>query len=174
MQQHDLRSNPGARRPRKRVGRGNGSGHGTTAGKGTKGQKARGKIRRGFEGGQLPMMKRMPYKRGFTNFFRVEYEIVNIGRLEELALDGVVDQVALARAGLVDLDRPLKILGEGELTRPLRVRADKVSAGARAKIEAAGGTVELLAAADGAAGDEADPTPAAGLLAEEAPRGALE
>ena len=148
MQQHDLRPNPGARRDKKRIGRGNGSGHGTTAGKGTKGQKARGTIRRGFEGGQIPIMKRMPYKRGFTNPFRVEYEIVNVGRLEELAsvgeLEGLIDQTALARAGVVDLHRPLKILGEGELTRAIQVRANKVSAGARAKIEAAGGSAEEI------------------------------
>jgi len=144
MQQHDLRPNPGARRDRKRVGRGNGSGHGTTAGKGTKGQKARGKVRRGFEGGQLPIQRRMPYKRGFTNRFRVEYEIVNVGRLAELELDGLIDQRALAHAGVVDTARPLKILGDGEIARPIQVRADKVSASARAKIEAAGGTVEEL------------------------------
>lgn len=150
MQQHDLRPNPGARRDKKRIGRGNGSGTGTTAGKGTKGQKARGKVRRGFEGGQLPMMKRMPFKRGFRNPFRVEYEIVNVGRLEELQLEGVIDQLALAKVGAVDLDRPLKILGEGELTRAIHVRANKVSAGARQKIEAAGGTIELVDAADNA------------------------
>ncbi len=144
MQQHDLRPNPGAKKDRKRIGRGNGSGQGTTAGKGTKGQKARGGVRRGFEGGQLPIMKRMPFKRGFKNPFRVEYAIVNVGRLEELALEGLIDQLALARAGVVDLDRPLKILGEGELTRPIQVRANKVSAGARAKIEAVGGSIELI------------------------------
>jgi len=144
MQQHDLRPNPGAKKARKRVGRGNASGQGTYAGRGVKGQKARGKVRRGFEGGQNPIQKRMPYKRGFTNRFRVEYEVVNLSRLEELELDGVIDQLALARAGVVDLGRPLKILGNGELTRAIHVRADKVSAGARAKIEAAGGTVEEI------------------------------
>ncbi len=144
MQQHDLRPNPGAKRDKKRVGRGNGSGKGTYAGKGVKGQNARGGVRRGFEGGQIPIHKRMPYKRGFHNPFRVEYEIVNVGRLEELGLEGLIDQTALARAGVVDLDRPLKILGHGELTRPLQVRADKVTAGARQKIEAAGGTVEEI------------------------------
>lgn len=149
MQQHDLRPNPGAKKNRKRIGRGNGSGHGTYAGKGVKGQKARGHVRRGFEGGQNPIQKRMPYKRGFTNRFRVEYEVVNLSRLEELELDGVIDQLALARAGVVDLGRPLKILGNGELTRAIHVRADKVSAGARAKIEAAGGTVEVVEVAEG-------------------------
>ena len=160
MQQHDLRPNPGANKNKKRIGRGNGSGHGTTAGKGTKGQKARsGAPRRGFEGGQIPIMKRMPYKRGFTNIFRVEYEIVNLGRIEELCdegrLESMVDQTSLARAGAVDTNRPLKILGDGELTRALQVRANRVSAGARAKIEAAGGTVEIIqpAEAEGAAAE---------------------
>src|SRR5919202_6980476 len=153
MQQHDLRPNPGAKKSRKRIGRGNGSGQGTYAGKGVKGQKARGSVRRGFEGGQNPIQKRMPYKRGFTNRFRVEYEVVNLSRLEELELDGVIDQLALARAGVVDLGRPLKILGDGELTRAVHVRADKVSAGARAKIEAAGGMVELIEAAEGGEGE---------------------
>ena len=146
MQQHDLRPNPGAKTNKRRIGRGNGSGQGTTAGKGTKGQQARsGRNRRGFEGGQLSIAKRMPYKRGFTNHFRVEYSIVNVGRLDELEIDGLIDQTALARAGVVDMHRPLKILGEGEITRAIQVRADKVSAGARAKIEAAGGSVEELA-----------------------------
>lgn len=144
MQQHDLRPAPGATKNKKRIGRGTGSGHGTTAGKGTKGQKARNKVRRGFEGGQIPIMKRMPYKRGFTNPFRVEYEIVNVGVLETLDIEGTIDQLALASAGLVDTNRPLKILGDGELTRPLAVVADRVSASARTKIEAAGGTVVEL------------------------------
>lgn len=149
MQEHDLYPNPGAHHRKRRVGRGNAAGQGTTAGKGTKGQKARsGPPMRGFEGGQIPIQKRMPYKRGFRNRFRVEYEVVNIQRIEELLdeqrLEGVIDQVALAKAGAVDLARPLKILGEGEVTRVLHVRANKISAGARAKIEAAGGTVELI------------------------------
>ncbi len=156
MQQHDLRPNPGAKKARKRLGRGNGSGQGTYAGKGVKGQKARGSVRRGFEGGQNPIQKRMPYKRGFTNRFRVEYEVVNLSRLEELELDGVIDQLALARAGVVDLGRPLKILGNGELTRAIHVRADKVSAGARAKIEAAGGTVEVIEGGEGGEGEATD------------------
>ena len=158
MQQHDLRPNPGAKKNKRRIGRGNATGQGTTAGKGTKGQKARGGVRRGFEGGQLPIMKRMPYKRGFKNFFRVEYEIVNLARIEELLeegrLESAIDQTALARAGVIDIHRPLKILGEGELTRAIQVRAHKVSAGARTKIEAAGGTVEELNAAPPATGDE--------------------
>jgi len=155
MQQHDLRPNPGAKTNKRRIGRGNGSGQGTTAGKGTKGQQARsGRTRRGFEGGQLSIAKRMPYKRGFTNRFRVEYEIVNVGRLEELELEGLVDQTVLAHAGVVDMARPLKILGEGELTRAIQVRANKVSAGARAKIEAAGGSVELIDAPEAADDDQ--------------------
>lgn len=146
VQQHDLRPNPGAKHKKRRVGRGQGSGQGTYAGRGVKGQKGREQVRRGFEGGQLPIMKRMPYKRGFVNPFRVEYEIVNVGRLELLGLSGVIDQEALARAGVVDTARPLKILGAGDLTRALTVRAHRVSAAARAKIEAAGGTVEELTA----------------------------
>jgi large subunit ribosomal protein L15 len=145
MQQHDLQPNPGAKTNKRRIGRGNGSGQGTTAGKGTKGQQARsGRNRRGFEGGQLSIAKRMPYKRGFTNHFRVEFEIINVGRLDELELDGLIDQTALARAGVVDMHRPLKILGDGEITRAIQVRANRVTAGARAKIEAAGGTVEEI------------------------------
>ena len=145
MQQHDLRPNPGAKKDKRRIGRGNGSGQGTTAGKGTKGQQARsGMNRRGFEGGQISIAKRMPYKRGFTNHFRVEFEIVNVGRLDELALEGLIDQTALARAGIVDMARPLKILGDGEITRPIQVRANRVTAGARAKSEAAGGSVEEI------------------------------
>ena len=149
MQQHDLFPNPGAHRHKRRIGRGNGSGQGTTGGKGTKGQKARsGAPRRGFEGGQIPIQKRMPYKRGFTNRFRVEYEVVNLERIieliEEQRLEGVIDQVALARAGAVDTARPLKILGNGDLEGPIHVRTNKISASARAKIEAAGGTVELV------------------------------
>ena len=145
MQQHDLRPNPGAKTNKKRVGRGNGSGQGTTAGKGTKGQQARsGMNRRGFEGGQISIAKRMPYKRGFVNPFRVEYEIVNLARIEELELEGPVDQTVLAHLGVIPLHGPLKILGEGEITRAIQVRAHKVSASARAKIEAAGGSVELI------------------------------
>lgn len=158
MQQHDLRPAPGATKNKKRIGRGTGSGQGTTAGKGTKGQKARNKVRRGFEGGQIPIMKRMPYKRGFSNPFRVEYEIVNVGTLETLELEGTIDQLTLAALGLVDTNRPLKILGDGDLTRALTVRADRVSASARAKIEAAGGSVEEL--------NPGDRTAAAALVGE--------
>lgn len=163
MQQHDLRPNPGAKTNRKRIGRGTGSGQGTTAGKGTKGQQARsGMNRRGFEGGQISIAKRMPYKRGFTNHFRVEFAVVNLARLEELELEGPVDQITLARAGVVDLHRPLKILGEGEITRAIQLRADRVSASAKAKIEAAGGTVEELKPrkVKGAASDAATEEPA--------------
>ncbi len=163
MQQHDLRPDAGAKKAKRRIGRGNGSGQGTTAGKGTKGQQARsGLTRRGFEGGQLSIAKRMPYKRGFTNRFRVEFETVNVGRLAELELDGLIDQVALAKAGLVDLNRPLKILGEGEIDRPIQVRANRVSAGARAKIEAAGGSVEEIdaPATNESSAEEDEATPA--------------
>ncbi|HEX5503506.1 MAG TPA: 50S ribosomal protein L15, partial [Thermomicrobiales bacterium] len=133
---------------------------GKTAGRGTKGQKAREQVRRGFEGGQIPIQKRMPYKRGFVNPFRVEYEVVNVGRLEELVADerlgATIDPDALAHAGAIDLARPLKILGDGDLTRALTVRAHKVTAGARTKIEAAGGTIELLDAGGGANDEDTD------------------
>lgn len=163
MQQHDLQPNPGAKKDKRRIGRGNGSGQGTTAGKGTKGQQARsGRNRRGFEGGQLSIAKRMPYKRGFTNHFRVEFEIVNVGRLEELELEGLIDQTALARAGVVDMDRPLKILGNGEITRAIQVRANRVTAAARAKIEAAGGSVEEIDGPEASeAAEESNQEPAA-------------
>jgi len=145
MQQHDLRPNPGAKTNKRRIGRGNGSGQGTTAGKGTKGQQARsGMNRRGFGGGQISIAERLPYKRGFVNPFRIEYEIVNLARIEELELEGTVDQTVLARLGVIPLHGPLKILGEGEITRAIQVRAHKVSASAKAKIEAAGGSVELI------------------------------
>ena len=135
----------GAHHRRIRVGRGDATGKGTTAGKGYKGQKARsGKdLRIGFEGGQLPLIRRMARKRGFTNIFRVEYEWVNVGQLSELPAGTLVSQESLLAAGVIKADKkPLKVLGEGELTQALTVRAHRFSASARQKIEAAGGTVE--------------------------------
>lgn len=143
MRQHQLQPPPGSTHARKRVGRGYGSGHGTTAGKGTKGQKARsgGGVRPGFEGGQLPIIKRLPHIRGFKNIFKVEYAVVNVGDLN--GFDGVVDAPALAAAGLIPNIRQLvKVLGDGELTKGLTVHAKKFSATAKAKIEAAGGSAE--------------------------------
>lgn len=137
----------GANRDRKRLGRGPGSGTGKTSGKGHKGQKARTGhhgIPAWFEGGQMPLQRRVP-KRGFTSPFRTEYEIVNVAAIEALDETEITPEV-LHLHRLVDLGRkrPIKILAEGELSRKVTVQAHKVSAAARAKIEAAGGTVELL------------------------------
>ena len=137
----------GAHREKKRLGRGPGSGKGKTSGKGHKGQKARTGhhgVPAWFEGGQMPIQRRLP-KRGFKNPFRTEYEIVNVSDLQALEETEVTPEV-LNEHRLVDLGkgRPIKILGDGELERKVTVRAHKVSASARAKIEAAGGNVELL------------------------------
>ena len=137
----------GANRDRKRLGRGPGSGKGKTSGKGHKGQKARTGhhgIPAWFEGGQMPIQRRVP-KRGFTNIFRTEYEIVNVAAIEALDETEITPEL-LHQRRLVDLGkgRPIKILANGDLTRKVTVQAHKVSEAARAKIEAAGGTVELL------------------------------
>jgi large subunit ribosomal protein L15 len=144
---HDLAPVAGSVKERKRVGRGPASGQGKTAGKGHKGQKARAGAgpRIGFEGGQMPLQRRVP-KRGFNNIFRKEYAIINIGTLEEAFDAGaVVDYGVLREMGL--LRKPLdglKILGEGAMTKSLTVRATKFSASAKAAIEAAGGTAEVV------------------------------
>lgn len=154
MKLHELKPTPGSRKRPKRIGRGIGSGHGVTATKGTKGQKARagGTFKPGFEGGGRSLIKRLPQKPGFTNPFRVEYEPVNVGDLERFSANTSVDRTALAGARLVRTNKPVKILGEGEITVPLTVTADRVSASARGKIEAVGGTVvELRPASNPAA-----------------------
>jgi large subunit ribosomal protein L15 len=128
------------------VGRGNGSGHGTFSGRGCKGQKARAgnnKKRPGFEGGQLPLIKRLPRQRGFTNIFRTEYSAVNAGALNVFEAESEVTPETLLAAGIIkSLKNPVKVLGDGDIDRPLKVRAHKFSASAKAKIEAAGGTTE--------------------------------
>jgi large subunit ribosomal protein L15 len=173
MKLHDLRPADGSRKARTRVGRGIAAGKGKTAGRGTKGQKARtgGTIQPWFEGGQTPIHVRLPKLRGFRNPFRVEYEVVNVGRISELAETGILDAPELAAAdtaktgtvkagkpapvtitpdilaavGLVrSLDKPLKVLGHGDVTRPLFVVADAFSKSAAAKIEAAGGTAQVM------------------------------
>jgi large subunit ribosomal protein L15 len=143
MKLHDLSPAAGSRRNRKRIGRGPGSGHGTTAGRGDKGQRSRAGFsrRRGFEGGQMPLLRRVP-KRGFTNIFRTEYEIVNLSGLTDL--EGEVTPEVLAEKGKVRRGRLVKILGQGEIDRALSVSAHKFSAAARRKIEAAGGSCEVL------------------------------
>lgn len=147
MKLHDLKPAPGSRRPKKRIGRGIGSGHGVTATKGTKGQKARAGVRMipGFEGGQIRMIKRLPHKRGFNNPWRVEYEVFNVGELARRFPNGsAVDIAALEAAKIRTKNLPVKILGDGEIAVALTVTAHKISKSARQKIEAAGGTVNEL------------------------------
>lgn len=143
----DLRSGSGSHRSGKRVGRGHGSGKGKTAGRGTKGQKARSgrAIGRGFEGGQLPIQQRLPYKRGFTNIQKTQWEVVNLGRLELLESDGPITPELLHSLGLTrGLRFPVKVLAAGELTRPVVVHAHAFSGAAKESIERAGGSaVEL-------------------------------
>ncbi|MDP2728054.1 MAG: 50S ribosomal protein L15 [Dehalococcoidia bacterium] len=148
MMQHQLKPPAGSRHSRKRVGRGEASGHGKTSGRGTKGQKSRsgGQIPPRFEGGQLPLVKSLPFKRGFVNIFRVEYALVKVGDLERLEASAEVTPQVLAQAGLVkSADRRVKVLGDGELSKALTVQAHKFSARAREKIEAAGGKVVEIA-----------------------------
>lgn len=146
MQIHDLFPAPGSRKNRKRVGRGNGSGHGSTAGRGDKGQGSRagGTKGPGFEGGQTPLAMRLPKLPGFKNRNRVEYAVVNVSRLDALFAEGdVVDGDSLVTKGVIkSSSETVKVLGDGELSKKLTVKVDKVSAPAKAKIEAAGGTVE--------------------------------
>ena len=147
MEQHELRPPRGATKPRKRIGRGNASGHGTYAGKGIKGAQARAgyKTRPYFEGGQTALVRRLPTRRGFRNPFRVEYAPVNLRDLARVPTGTDVTPESLLEHGVVrTLRRPIKILGEGDVAAALTVRAHRVSAAARAKIEAAGGTVEEL------------------------------
>ena len=146
MQLNDLRPAEGSRKNRKRIGRGNSSGHGTTAGRGTKGQLSRsgGGKGAGFEGGQQPLAMRLPKLPGFINHNRVEYAPVNVSRLEEIYADGeTVNGETLCANGVIKKPFiPVKVLGNGEITKKLTVSVDKVSASAKAKIEAAGGKVE--------------------------------
>lgn len=147
MQLNDLRPAEGSKKARKRVGRGNASGNGTYAGRGLNGQLSRsgGGKGAGFEGGQQPLAMRLPKLPGFRNVNRVEYAPVNVSRLEGLFADGdTVDAAALVEKGVIkDASTLVKVLGDGEITKKLTVRVDKVSASAQAKIEAAGGKVEL-------------------------------
>ena len=146
MNLSELHPPAGSRRPRKRVGRGPGSGTGKTAGRGEKGQKSRSGYRRkrGFEGGQMPLIRRVP-KRGFHNPFRKEYAVINVGRFEQLEGDAFTPQSLLESGTVSKLGDGLKILGNGRLTRAVTVAAHKFSASAREKIEKAGGKVEVVA-----------------------------
>lgn len=147
MRLEDLSPAPGSTHAKKRVGRGTGSGHGKTAGKGHKGQKARagGGVRPGFEGGQTPLHRRLPQRRGFRNISRKEYAIVNLEDLERFEAGTEVTPEVLVEAGLVGkmLDG-IKILGEGEITKALTVRAHKFSKSAQTKLTTAGGAAEVI------------------------------
>jgi large subunit ribosomal protein L15 len=146
MDLSNLRPAYGSTSTRKRIGRGHGSGTGKTAGKGHKGQNARsgGGVKAGFEGGQMPLQRRLP-KRGFTPLKRTEYALVNLRDLELFEGGSVVDIEAMGKAGLVgNLKDGIKVLGDGELTKALTVKAHKFSKSAQAGIEAAGGTVEVI------------------------------
>ncbi len=147
MKLHDLRPRSGAQKNRKRVGRGIAAGQGKTAGRGMKGQKARsgwgGKLY--FQGGNLPLFRKLPFKRGFTNINKIEWNEVNLARLKGFKANSEVTPETLADVGLMDdRENPLVILGQGDVKVALKVRAHKVSRGARAKIEAAGGSVEII------------------------------
>ena len=146
MRIHELSRGNHPRKDRKRLGRGPGSGHGKTSCRGHKGQKARsgGGVRPGFEGGQMPLQRRLP-KRGFTNIFKKEYALINLSALNRFDPETILDIEALKQAGLVKRQKDgVKLLGDGEILHPMVVRVNKVSKTAKAKIEAAGGKVEIL------------------------------
>ena len=151
MKLHDPRPNPGAKKKRKRVGRGIAAGQGKTAGRGTKGQGARSGGGKGpyFEGGQLPLARRLPFKRGFTNINKVYYKPVNLEQLAQFDFDGadVTPEILTAIGLLKKVTDPIVILGDGELSVALTIKAHRFSASAKEKIEAAGGTVEIIALA---------------------------
>ena len=141
---HHLRPAPGAKTPKTRVGRGEGS-KGKTAGRGTKGTKARNSVRPGFEGGNLPLHRKMPKLRGFQNPFRTEYQVVNLDRISTLFPDGgTIGVDELVAAGAVRADRPVKVLGTGEISVAIQVSAHAFSGSAKDKITAAGGSVTEL------------------------------
>jgi large subunit ribosomal protein L15 len=146
MKLHELAPADGSKKNKKRVGRGNGSGSGKTAGKGHKGQNSRsgGGVRPGFEGGQMPIHRRLP-KRGFTNIFKKNVAIINIADLEKVESGSVVDESLLIQKGLIKGKHDaIKLLGKGDISFPVVVKLNGVSTGAREKIEAAGGTVEVV------------------------------
>ena len=147
MELNNLRPSAGSTKNRKRIGRGTGSGHGKTATKGHKGQKARsgGSIKAGFEGGQMPLQRRLP-KRGFTPLDRVEYSLVNVSQLDIFDAGSVIDILSLVSKGLIKSERlAVKILGNGDISKSFKVSANKFSQSAKDKIVAAGGTIEEIA-----------------------------
>jgi large subunit ribosomal protein L15 len=141
----NLSPQEGSRRPRKRLGRGHGTGHGKTSGRGHKGFKSRSGsgIKPGFEGGQMPLQRRLP-KRGFNNIFRKEYAVINVKDLEKLEAGSTVDRLTLLEAGMIKKKFSMvKVLGDGEISKSLTIAVDKISKTARQKIEAAGGKIEI-------------------------------
>lgn len=147
MQLHDLRPAPGSTHPKKRVGRGVGSGHGKTAGKGHKGQKARSGAtpRLGFEGGQTPLYRRLPQRRGFRSLMKKNYTLVSVGELDAFDAGTVVTPELLVESGFAKkIKDGVKVLGDGEITKAITVKANKFSASAAEKITSAGGSVEVL------------------------------
>ncbi len=177
MKLHDLRPAAGSRRERTRVGRGIAAGKGKTAGRGTKGQKARAgaSIPAWFEGGQTPIHIRVPKLRGFKNRFKIEYQVVNVGTIAEYAANGrfgveggksdvpTVNAETLASAGLISsIERPVKVLGHGDVNEKLFVAADAFSGSAKSKIEAAGGFIQVLAPEKAAAPEKTDKAETAG------------
>jgi len=145
MKIHELSPAKGSRKQRKRVARGPGSGHGKTACRGHKGQRSRsgGGVRLGFEGGQMPLQRRIP-KRGFTNIFRKEYTIINVKDLNNFDPNTTLDGAALKKAGMIKrASADVKLLGEGQISHPVTIKVQKASKAARMKIEAAGGNVQM-------------------------------
>ncbi len=146
MKENGLRPPKGAKHARKRIGCGTGSGHGTYACRGIKGQNARGGVHPLFEGGQNPLVKRLPYKRGFNNIFRTEYTVINIEALNVFPEGTEVGPEQLVSAGTIkNLHNPVKVLGGGKLAHKITVKANKFSKSAKSKIEAAGGMAEVIA-----------------------------
>lgn len=146
MKLHELSPARGSRKARKRIGRGIGSGKGKTAGRGTKGQNSRsgGGVRPGYEGGQMPLHRRLP-KHGFKNIFRKKIAAINIKDLKKFESGGLVDEAELVRRGIIKGQRDgVKLLGSGEIDRPLKIKVNQVSNNARKKIEAAGGSIEVV------------------------------
>ena len=147
MDQSNLKPPAGAKHKKKRVGCGDGSGHGTFSTRGCKGQKSRsGKdLRPGFEGGQLPIIKRLPWTRGFTHIGKIQYSLINVSQLKLFKANAEVTPESMVEAGLIKSTREqIKILGSGEMDRPLTVKANKFSQSAKSKIEAAGGKAEEI------------------------------
>jgi large subunit ribosomal protein L15 len=144
MKLHHLKPAEGSKKPRRRVGRGKAAGQGKTAGRGTKGYLARHNPKLGFEGGQIPLIRRVPKLKGFNNPNRVEFAVVNVDRLAAVFPSGEADPAAMLANGLVRMGRPVKVLAGGELSAKLTVRAQAFSEAARKKIEDAGGTAEII------------------------------